>query len=323
MWPPDQRLSYLPRLRLPPNFSPRLLSCGGFRSFGGAQNCATVCAFIPFYRNPTQSNPTPSQSQRWSGAHGTQSPSLQAALARPRSRGRPELIPGSCAYHLGQPQSWRGKNLRPSPFWLLCISASSPHQAPGGQRQTGWFSLLERGSLQSGSPSLLWPPQPPSVRKKLEEQRGPLQESPGFPLTPHGGGKGEHPPEHSQPGCGQNFAAQGSPELPGSRRLQALDDHPPPDIPSSTTAVAFRTQGGGPGPREQKESGLPYVPRVPAMSGLHRGGPPWPFDSICDLLSSCTTPQPTTILRRYLKSCHEMLSLAPSFCSWRFKQNPR
>lgn len=62
-------------------------------------------------------------------------------------------------------------------------------------------------------------------------------------------GKGEHPPEHSQPGRGQNFAAQGSPELPGSRRLQALDGHPPPDIPSSTTTVAFRTQGGGPGPR--------------------------------------------------------------------------
>ena len=56
------------------------------------------------------------------------------------------------------------------------------------------------------------------------------------------------------------------------------------------------------------------------MLGLHRGdSPASPLGYICDLLSSFRTQKDNHGGTRH---CHKMLSLAPSFYSWRSKQDP-
>lgn len=82
---------------------------------------------------------------------------------------------------------------------------------------------------------------------------------------------------------------------------------------------SFQDLRRGPGPWERQEFWFPNVPGAPATLGLQREDLPMPFGYIRGLLSSFRSQENNYGDTRH---CHEMLPLARSFYSWRFKQDP-
>lgn len=177
-------------------------------------------------------------------------------------------------------------------------------------------SVLERGSLPAGPPTLLWPPRPPRVRKKLEEQRGPPRAS-GLPAE--GQRLVEVQLDTAQPPWARvelsSLLACGLRKAPGFGW-----SFPPPIVtalpPWSLSEPGEEAQGPGSG----ESLGFPTCQGRLRRPASGREAPPWSFGSLCDRLSSCTTPGDSHGATP--SAAPEMLSVTPAFHSWRFKRDP-